>query len=66
MSAPMKFGALYLSPVIAGFAAKHPELNLRIDYDDRARDLLRDRFDIVTRIAHLRDTALMQPKLCEG
>ncbi|RLJ41342.1 LysR family transcriptional regulator [Litoreibacter meonggei] len=65
IAAPMSFGTLYLSPIIARFAAKHPELDLRIDYDDRARDLLRDGFDIGIRIGDLRDTALMQRKLCE-
>lgn len=65
IAAPMSFGTLYLSPIIARFAARHPELDLRIDYDDRARDLLRDGFDVAIRIGHLRDTALKQRKLCE-
>lgn len=65
IAAPMSFGTLYLSPIIARFAAQHPELDLRIDYDDRARDLLHDGFDVAIRIGHLRDTALMQRKLCE-
>jgi len=61
----MSFGTLYLSPIIARFAVQHPELDLRIDYDDRARDLLRDGFDIAIRIGDLRDTVLMQRKLCK-
>ncbi|MBB3994858.1 DNA-binding transcriptional LysR family regulator [Sulfitobacter undariae] len=65
IAAPMSFGTLYLSPIIAEFAAQHPDLDLRIDYDDRARDLQREGFDIAIRIGHLRDTALMQRKLCE-
>lgn len=65
IAAPMSFGTRFLSPILARFAAQHPELELRIDYDDRARDLVRDGFDIGIRIGHLRDTALMQRKLCE-
>lgn len=65
IAAPMSFGTLHLSPIIARFAVQHPDLDLRIDYDDRARDLLRDGFDLAIRIGHLRDTALMQRKLCE-
>lgn len=65
IAAPMSFGTLYLSPIIARFATQHPDLDLRIDYDDRARDLLRDGFDIAIRIGRMRDTALMQRKLCE-
>ncbi|WP_313137625.1 LysR family transcriptional regulator [Paracoccus jeotgali] len=65
IAAPMSFGTLYLSPIIARFAARHPQLELRIDYDDRLRDLAREGFDIAIRIGELRDSALMQRKLCE-
>ncbi|WP_244263119.1 LysR family transcriptional regulator [Sulfitobacter indolifex] len=65
IAAPMSFGTLHLSPIIARFAAQHPKLEMRIDYDDRARDLFRDGFDLAVRIGNLRDTALMQRKLCE-
>lgn len=65
IAAPMSFGTLHLSPIIARFAAQHPKLELRVDYDDRARDLAREGFDIAIRIGQMRDTALMQRKLCE-
>ncbi|MDO5658810.1 MAG: LysR family transcriptional regulator [Paracoccus sp. (in: a-proteobacteria)] len=65
ISAPMSFGTLYLSPVIARFARAHPGLSLRVDYDDRSRDLIRDRFDVAVRVGQLRDSALMARKLCE-
>ena len=63
--APMSFGTMHLSPIIARFAALHPELELRIDFDDRARDLLHDGFDVAIRIGEMRDTALKARKLCE-
>lgn len=65
IAAPMSFGTLYLSPIIADFAAQHPGLDLRIDFDDRARDLVREGFDIAIRIGHISDTAMTQRKLCE-
>lgn len=65
ISAPMSFGTMYLTPVLARFAALHPELELRVDYDDRLRDLARDGFDIGIRIGEPRDGALMVRKLCE-
>lgn len=65
IAAPMSFGTLHLSPIIARFAARHPELELRIDYDDRARDLAREGFDIAIRVGQMRDNALMHRKLCE-
>ena len=65
IAAPMSFGTMYLSPILARFALAHPEMELRIDYDDRARDLARDGFDIGIRIGDARDRALMVRKLCE-
>lgn len=64
ISAPMSFGTLHLSPILARFAARHPELSLQIDYDDRVRDLLHDGIDVALRIGEMRDTALMQRRIC--
>lgn len=66
IAAPMSFGTLHLTPILARFAAAHPALDLRIDYDDRMRDLSREGFDIGIRIGEARDAALMQRKLCES
>ncbi|MFD1795984.1 LysR family transcriptional regulator [Paracoccus aurantiacus] len=65
IAAPMSFGTMYLTPVLARFALAHPALELRVDYDDRLRDLTRDGFDIGIRIGQARDGALMSRKLCE-
>ncbi len=64
MTAPMSFGTLYLGPILAGFAARHPQLELRVDYDDRARDLARDGYDLAIRIGEPRDSALVGRRLC--
>ena len=65
ISAPMTFGVLHLGPIIARFAAQNPELDITVGYDDRARDLAREGYDVGIRIGKLRDKALMQRKLCE-
>lgn len=64
ITAPMTFGTLFLSPILAHFAQAHPELELRIDFDDRARDLIRDGFDLAIRIGEARDSALIGRTLC--
>ena len=64
ITAPMSFGTLYLGPIFARFAAAHPELELRIDYDDRVRDLMRKGFDLAIRIGEARDSALIGRTLC--
>ena len=65
IAAPMSFGTMYLSAILARFAAAHPALDLRVDYDDRARDLAREGFDLGVRIGDARDGALIARKLCE-
>ncbi len=65
IAAPMTFGTRYLAPLLAQFAALHPGLSLRIDFDDRARDLAREGFDLGIRIGEARDGALMAKKLCD-
>lgn len=65
VAVPMSFGCMYLSPLLADFARLHPQLELLIDYDDRARDLIHDGMDVAIRIGHMRDTALMARKICE-
>jgi len=66
IAAPMSFGTMHLTPILARFAAAHPALELRIEYDDRMRDLSREGFDVGIRIGEARDAALMQRKLCES
>ena len=64
LTAPMSFGTLHLGPILARFATRHPELDLRIDYDDRAMDLVRDGYDLAIRIGEPRDSALIGRTLC--
>jgi DNA-binding transcriptional LysR family regulator len=64
IAAPMSFGTLHLGPILARFAAAHPGLDLRIDYDDRARDLVREGYDLALRIGEPRDAALIGRLLC--
>ena len=64
ITAPMTFGTLHLSPIIAEFARRHPELELVVDYDDRMVDLVRNGFDVGIRIGAPRDSSLIARKLC--
>jgi DNA-binding transcriptional LysR family regulator len=65
ISAPMSFGIEHLSPTIADFARRHPDLEIVLDYDDRIIDLVRGRFDLAIRIGQLPDSGLIARKLCE-
>lgn len=65
ITAPMTFGTVHLTPVLSRFAALHPRLNLRIDYEDRMRDLARDGFDIAIRVGASPSGNLISKLLCE-
>lgn len=65
IAVPMGFGVMHLGPILADFALLNPALELHVDYDDRARDLAREGFDLGIRIGRLSDQALMHRKLCE-
>ncbi|AXC50730.1 LysR family transcriptional regulator [Paracoccus suum] len=65
IAAPMTFGTMHLASILARFAVAHPGLALRVDFDDRARDLAREGFDLAIRIGEARDSALIAKKLCE-
>jgi DNA-binding transcriptional LysR family regulator len=65
ISAPMSFGIRHLSPAIADFARRHPDLEIVIDYDDRFVDLVRGRFDLAVRIGQMPDSGLIARKFCE-
>lgn len=65
IAAPMTFGTLFLSDLIARFAERHGELEFRVDYDDRYRDLAQEGYDLGIRIGEVEDGALIRRKLCD-
>lgn len=63
IAAPLSFGLLHLGPAINEFAARHPEVRLFIDFNDRLVDLVEEGFDLAVRIARLADSSLIARKL---
>jgi len=51
VSVPREFGLSYLSPFLMAFKARHPEIQLMVDFDDRKVDLSRDNYDFAVRIS---------------
>lgn len=66
MTAPISFGMEYLTPVITDFAKTHTELEIALDFDDRAVDIVGQGYDLALRIGRLADSALMARKLCDS
>jgi len=66
MTAPISFGMEYLTPVITAFARQHTALEIALDFDDRAVDIVGQGYDLALRIGRLGDSALMARKLCDS
>ena len=63
MTAPINFGARYLGPALAEFAALHPKVELDVSLDDRTVDLVGGGYDLALRIGKLKDSALIARRL---
>ena len=59
VAAPVAFGRLHVVPVVAGFLAAHPEVDVRLLLDDRNVNLLEDPVDLAVRIGRLPDSSLV-------
>lgn len=60
---PMSFGRLHIIPLIPGFLAKHPGIEIEMVMDDRMVDLVNEGVDAAIRGADLPDSTLIARKL---
>ncbi len=64
ISAPVTFGRMHLGPAIYPFLARHTEIALTLDLDDRRVDIVREGFDLAIRGSDkLEDSSLIARKL---
>ena len=63
LAAPLSFGLLHLNDAITSFVARHPDVNVNIDFSDRVVDLVAEGFDLGVRIAKLGDSSLIARQL---
>ena len=63
VAGPLSFGAQYLAPALAEFAAAHPRVELDVAFDDRTVDLVAGGFDLAVRLGNLPDSALVARRL---
>lgn len=59
LAAPLSFGLQHLGPALNAFAAKHPEVVLDLDLNDREVNLIEEGVDLAVRIGRLDDSALV-------
>ena len=63
INAPMSFGVQHLSPLLSGFMARYPELELEVGLNDRLVDLVEEGYDLGVRIGHLESSSLVARRL---
>lgn len=59
ITAPVVFGRLHVLPVVTGFLAAYPDVDIRLTLADRITQLVEDHFDLALRIGHLPDSSLV-------
>jgi DNA-binding transcriptional LysR family regulator len=59
IAAPVTFGRMHLGPALYPFLARHPDIQLTLDLDDRRVDATSDGFDAVIRHGPIADTYLV-------
>ncbi|TPK81413.1 LysR family transcriptional regulator [Mesorhizobium sp. B2-4-17] len=59
ITAPVVFGRLHVLPVVTGFLAAYPDVNIRLTLVDRITQLVEDHFDLALRIGQLPDSSLV-------
>ncbi len=64
LNAPMSFGILHLSPLLADFHSQYPEVHVDLNLDDRKLDVIEEGFDLSLRISELPDSSLVARRLC--
>lgn len=63
INSSVPFGTQCLLPILPGFTARHPAVQVNLALSDELVDLVESRADIAIRIGPLRDTGLMAKKL---
>lgn len=63
VTAPTTFSRLHISPYLAEFTSRYPDIELDVHLTDNFVDIIRDGFDLAIRIGELQDSSLVAKKL---
>lgn len=63
LNAPVSFGTREIAPLLRDLRALHPELIVELGLNDRQVDLIEEGWDVVIRIAALKDSSMIARRL---
>jgi len=66
ITAPAGFGRRHVAPLVPGFLAAHPELDLSLNLSDRVVDIVNEGFDCAVRVGDLPDSSLVSTRLADN
>lgn len=66
LSAPIALGRLQISPFIAEFHQRYPDIRVEADFTDRYVDLIEEGYDLSVRIGELPDSSLVARKVASN
>ncbi len=59
VTAPVSFGATWLSPAVTDYLARWPDVSIDVSLNDRTVDLVEEGFDVAVRVGPLPDSSLV-------
>jgi len=65
VTAPIVFGRMHLTPVVVDFLKAYPEVQMRLQLEDRVINLNDEPIDLAMRISDLPDSSQMAVRVCQ-
>ena len=66
ITVPAGFGRRHVAPLVPGFLARHPDVNLSLNLSDRVVDIVNEGFDCAVRVGDMPDSSLVSVRLAEN
>ena len=66
ITAPAGFGRRHVAPLVPGFVAQHPDVNVSLNLSDRLVDIVNEGYDCAVRVGDLPESSLVSVRLADN
>jgi len=66
ITAPAGFGRRHVAPLVPGYVAMHPDVNVSLNLSDRLVDIVNEGFDCAVRVGDMPDSSLVSVRLADN